>query len=306
VKVDVIARQRTRLECQKSGTYGIAPDGRSLTVTWEGGGGAKFATAEVREYPDRVEVGIVARVPNGFRTDELNYIPQPVALSAPLGDRAVVDTSTELRMRQRGPSPGDPPCPAVERTPLDQAIHARAERHLRADPDYVRAILARGRGIYTRDETRWLERREKLMDQDGLDDYLRKHADVDGGETIEGDYPAQPYVLVRLTRPLPGLAKHAKYPQQLRTVIVAHSELELDALGDRIQKDADATQYFFDGYGRAGFYVRGIYTDVPTGTVTMNIVTARTDAQTYFTQRYGPLVRPVVVGDRFECDPTGG
>ena len=52
--------------------------------------------------------------------------------------------------------------------------------------------------------------------------------------------------------------------------------------------------------------MRSIYTDVPTGTVTMNIVTTRTDAETYFTQRYGPLVRPVVVGDRFECDPTGG
>jgi hypothetical protein len=52
--------------------------------------------------------------------------------------------------------------------------------------------------------------------------------------------------------------------------------------------------------------VRNAFPDVSTGTVTAMVVTTRADAQAYFTQHYGPLVHVVVIGDRFECDPTGG
>jgi hypothetical protein len=47
-----------------------------------------------------------------------------VDVSAPLGARAVIDASSGKRLRQIGPSPGDPPCPdpPKEKTRLEQAI----------------------------------------------------------------------------------------------------------------------------------------------------------------------------------------
>ena len=35
--------------------------------------------------------------------------------------------------------------------------------------------------------------------------------------------------------------------------------------------------------------------------VDVQVITARTDAATWFARAYGPLVRVEVIGDRFEC-----
>jgi hypothetical protein len=35
--------------------------------------------------------------------------------------------------------------------------------------------------------------------------------------------------------------------------------------------------------------------------VELQVITPRPDAVAYFTNRYGPLVHVIVIGDRFEC-----
>ena len=82
VKTVVIARQATELERNTVGSYTIAPDGLSLTIGWGTGGGARTERIEVTEFADRVEIGIVERVPVGARTQELTR--RSAALSDPL------------------------------------------------------------------------------------------------------------------------------------------------------------------------------------------------------------------------------
>jgi hypothetical protein len=134
IKTVVIATEPTELACTQSGAYEIAPDGMSLTVYWTTGGGAKFDRIEVTELADRVEIGVVERVPVGARTLEAIGAEAPAALSAPLGARPVIDAADGERMLQHGPSPGDPPCPVLQPpTPLEQAIQTRSEYGMRAD-----------------------------------------------------------------------------------------------------------------------------------------------------------------------------
>jgi hypothetical protein len=98
VKVDVIARERYRLECVESDYYEIAPDGMSLTLHWSSGGSRKAARVEVTEFPDRVEVGAVEQVTNGASTDEAFPLQLSGALSAPLGERTVIDAFNGKRL----------------------------------------------------------------------------------------------------------------------------------------------------------------------------------------------------------------
>ena len=94
--------------CARASTYTIAPDGRSLTVSWSDA--PKAERIEVTESPDFVAVGVAVRYsvypgfgdPGGTATAKL---------SAPLGDRPVYDAYDGSRLLQTGPSPGDPPCP---------------------------------------------------------------------------------------------------------------------------------------------------------------------------------------------------
>ena len=43
-------------------SYEIAPDGLTLTVRWNSGGGAKPIRIEVAEFADHVELGAVERI----------------------------------------------------------------------------------------------------------------------------------------------------------------------------------------------------------------------------------------------------
>ena len=92
------------------------------------------------EFPDRVEIGVVERAPTGARTLDLQigYAP-PTTLSAPLGDRPVIDTRTGKRLPLRGPAPGDPPCP-----PRPQAAAARAADAQQSDARAARRTDLRG------------------------------------------------------------------------------------------------------------------------------------------------------------------
>ena len=74
-----------------------------------------------------------------------------------------------------------------------------------------------------------------------------------------------------------------------------------DAGVERIRDDRFYEGPFFDGYGRTGLLITGVWADDTA--VHIEVITSRVDAPDYFSARYGPLVRVQVVGDRFECPP---
>jgi hypothetical protein len=305
LKVSVIAKQETELECAASGTYSIAPDGNSITVYWTTGGGAKTERVELTERADQVEVGVVERVPNGPRTLEAIGAEQTVALSAPLGDRPVYDAATGLRMLQRGPSPGEPPCPVSQQpSNLDVWIATRAHQGLRHDAPYVETLLRR-HTPYTKAEQAWIDRREKLDEQQRISRYLDAHHDESADWTVAGSYPQAPYVLVRVTKRAAyhraQLRKVFKGP--LKVVTVAHTLQELTALRNRIETDANAAGGFFDGFGDAGFQYIDASVDEDANDVRIDVITPRADAIAYFQARYGPLVQVQLRGTRYVCGP---
>ena len=305
VKVEVIATEKSVLECSKAGNYEIAADGMSLTVHWESGGSSKLERIEVSEFPDRVEVGVVERTSTGFNTADLRYEQAPAALTAPLGDRKVIDAATTKRMHQTGPSPGEPPCPVKpEPTALESGIRDRESRGLRADPAYVQQRLNSGR-LFTAAEERWLLEVGTFDNDDKVEKYLRRHSADFSGSVVLGAYPAKPTVLYRFVR---NTAKHeaaikrrSRHPKQIRTETVTFSTADIEHLKDTIEADATAGEGFFDGYGDAGFAFAGIFYSDVIAKLILNVRTPRTDATAYFAARYGPLVAVEVVGDRFEC-----
>jgi hypothetical protein len=305
LKVSVIATEETELECAASGTYSIAPDGKSITVYWTTGGGAKTERVELTERADQVEVGVVERVPNGPRTLEAIGAEQTVALSAPLGGRAVYDAATGLRMLQRGPSPGEPACPVnPQPSNLDVSIAERAREGLRHDAPYVEALLSR-HTLYTKAEQAWIDRREKLGEQQRIDRYLDAQPDESADWTVAGTYPQAPYVLVRVTR---RAAYHRArlrklYKGPLKVVTVAHSLKDLSALRSRIETDAKAAGGFFDGFGDAGFQYLDASVDEDANDVLIDVITPRADAVAYFQARYGALVQVRLRGTRYVCGP---
>lgn len=105
VRTFVIHTELTSPECAKIVGYRPAPDGLSLELTYESGGGATFDRVELVEYDDRVEIGVVEQGPNGPRTLELRYEATTVVLARPLGERKVVDATTGKRVRRGGVPP---------------------------------------------------------------------------------------------------------------------------------------------------------------------------------------------------------
>ena len=91
----------------------------------------------------------------------------------------------------------------------------------------------------------------------------------------------------------------SKHPGRVRTATAQHSTREVSELEQRIRDDSFYEGPFFDGYGRTGLYVDGVFVD--DDAVVVEVITVRADTGSYFTARYGPLVRVEVVGDRFEC-----
>ena len=166
--------------------------------------------------------------------------------------------------------------------------------------------------MYTRAELRWLEQRSALVtDHDRVEAYTSDHADEYGGLSIEGRFPARPYVVYRWTghraRHEAALKRLSKHPDRVRTATARHSTREISQLEERIRDDWFYEGPFFDGYGRAGLLITGVWADDEA--VYVEVITARADAGAYFTARYGPIVRVEVAGDRFECPevlgPTG-
>ncbi|MDA0183454.1 hypothetical protein OJ997_24305 [Solirubrobacter phytolaccae] len=304
VKPIVRGTEETVLGCHTSTSFSIAPDGLSITVTYESGGGAQFEKTEVVQNPDRVVVGVVERSSTGPRTADLVIKTAKVPLSAPLGDRAVIDAGSTQRLIQAGPSPGDPPCvEPPEPTELQQAVEDRAREGFNADPAYTQQLLDQGRRV-TAAEQRWLDRKDRLEDSDPrVDKYVNQHADAFGSYTIEGKFPAAPYIVYGTTKDHAlhdrALKRLTRFKGQLQTRPVQFTFAQLAALERQIRADAQVGSGFLDGYGRAGFFLQDIRVEGQSALV--RVWTTRPDAATWLTARYGPAVSVEVVGERFEC-----
>ncbi len=122
VQTAVTATTPTMLECNNTGfTFEVAPDGLGLTVSWGTYHDASTERLELAEFADRIEIGIVERVPTGVRDAENTFRTGSIVLSAPLRARAVIDAKSGKPMLQVGPGPDDPPCPVPARAPADAA-----------------------------------------------------------------------------------------------------------------------------------------------------------------------------------------
>ena len=231
VKPIVTGTETTVLECAPSTAFKIEPDGLSIRPRYESGGGAEYERTEVTEFPDRVEIGVVERASTGARTLDLpiGYAP-PTTLSAPLGDRAVIDTRTGKRLPLRGPAPGDPPCPPrPEETGAAPDLPSYAY-DLEVDPK--------------------------------VEAYVRKHDADYGGSVLEGTrtkaYLTYGFVRnrARHEREIKRLTRHRG---QVRVIDVQFLETDLERLATQITEDARAADGFLDGYGRAGFAVQACH-----------------------------------------------
>jgi hypothetical protein len=300
-----VERSDTFPGCARGETFTIAPDGLSLTVSYDDA--PKPRRVEVTEFADHVAVGVVSRfsVYPGFGDPGGTVVAK---LGAPLGDRAVYDASDGRRLTQTGPSPGDPPCPErpPDKTPLEQAIAQRAEYDMNTDPAFVQPLVDAGE-TFTAEEKAWIEQVQEIGYQSKVEDYVEHWREDWGGETVLAHYPDPPILVIYLlrrqalhTERLKALTDH---PDQLRTVTGKIQRDYFYELPYIIGDEARANGGFLDGYGRAGFYVDPQETDGDPGTQTVDIdvITTRTDAAEYFQRRWGPIVRVTVIGDRFEC-----
>ena len=90
---------------------------------------------------------------------------------------------------------------------LERYAEQRASFGFRSDIPYVEELIRRGVWEYdvgyipvTPAENRYLRLRDRLFLGRRAERYLRVRRDLDGGISIEDDWPRGPYLLVRLTR----------------------------------------------------------------------------------------------------------
>ena len=62
VETVIVAPSPTKLVCRRGESFEIAPDGRTLDLTWSSSADAVLERVELVEHADRVEVGVVERV----------------------------------------------------------------------------------------------------------------------------------------------------------------------------------------------------------------------------------------------------
>jgi hypothetical protein len=306
VTTEVVATEPTSFACAEARRYEILSDGRRLVLDWESRDIATFERVDVVEHPDRVEVGIVERVRNGAMHYETERDRARVVLSAPLGDRPVIDTATGRRLRQLGPSPGEPPCPSDRpRSRLDELVEARRQEGLTHGRALVRRRLRRGIE-YTRAERRYLYLLEEFFfESPRVEFYIERHRDEYGGGEYLRKFPGGPYKLEYFTRRVgfhrANLRRLTRFPRRLRVRRSVHTIAEIEAIGEQVKQDAAAGVGFLDGWGDAGFFVRGAF-PLP-DRLLVYVVTPREDHAAYFRERYGPTVTTLLVGRRHECEP---
>jgi hypothetical protein len=182
----------------------------------------------------------------------------------------------------------------------------REAHGLPTDPAYVETVLRApdSRRLSTEEpylvspaERRYLADRQVVQDHIyHVTEYVRKYArDVDGGISIEDDFPAGAYVAVRLTR---DLEKHAavlsKVPERVRVIGVRFTEREIQRQADRF------TPRVFRSLRRRGIDVVSVGDDIARNGVDAEVISRRPDAaaavEGFFAS--GPPVRATVIGKR--------
>jgi len=306
VKAHAFAR-RTTPACLRAYDYEIAPDGMSLTVSWQDGP-TKPLRVEVTERGDHVAVGLVEAqsLYPSFGPGRPNETTV-VRLREPLGARPVYDAYDGRRLVQSGPSPGAPPCPVRPepgvQSPLDSLIAQREGYGMNADPAYVQSLVDAGLE-YTPEEQAWIDLDERYTGND-VEDYLqggRERRDW-GGNAYVARYPEPPYLIVRL------IGHFALRERDIRA-IAQRKGLDVRFERSTVQRDWFYTlpQYIDDDARRADgyledFYVVGAEGDEGDQAVDVWVITTRTQAEAdaYFKPRYGGIVRVHIIGDRVEC-----
>jgi hypothetical protein len=89
-----------RLDCARLDGVRVSSTGRSLVLLWTHSSGEELETVELTEHPDRVEAGVVQRVPYFGGPDDALRGRTRVQLSQPLGDRRVIDAATGRVIRE--------------------------------------------------------------------------------------------------------------------------------------------------------------------------------------------------------------
>jgi hypothetical protein len=90
-----------RVGCTRLDGARVSSTGRSLVLEWTYSSGEELETVELTEHADRVEVGVVLRVPFFGGPDDALSGRTRVQLSQPLGDRRVIDAATGRAPRPR-------------------------------------------------------------------------------------------------------------------------------------------------------------------------------------------------------------
>lgn len=204
--------------------------------------------------------------------------------------------------------PKPPPTEAEkERANLEDWARQRAEFGFRADIPYVKELVERGMWEYdvgyipvTPAENRYLKLRDRLELGPRAVRYLRAHRDIDGGVSVEDDWPREPYLLLHLKRDvaehLAAIKKLVRFPRNLRAERVKYSDRELAKLADKLWSDSEVLE-------AEGFHLTGTG-HAADGHLHVDLITERTDFKAYFTKHYGDAVKIEVVATEaysFQC-----
>ena len=167
----------------------------------------------------------------------------------------------------------------VPPTPVEQAMEFRRLFGLPSQRAYVRRVQRSDarrddRGFaFTRREWHYWHKRYRIQDSASrVDGYVDRRPGLEGGVSIEDDWPKGPYLLVRVTRDAERhqAALRRIYPYRLRTTAVQYSGVELLALQDRIADDQDAL-------AAEGFDIFSAGADIEANRVVVQMVSARAD-----------------------------
>lgn len=94
IRVEVVARDDWRPICEVGDSYTLSEDGRDLTIHYWTAPAYRFQRLELRETGPGVRVAVRELVPNLGHPLLCQFRSATIRLSAPLGDRKVVDAET--------------------------------------------------------------------------------------------------------------------------------------------------------------------------------------------------------------------
>jgi hypothetical protein len=184
----------------------------------------------------------------------------------------------------------------AEERELRQAIRVRKSWGFPHDCVFVRRVNAdlaarRPPSLYagiplTSREAAYLRLRQRMEASERLYAYLEDHPDVDGGASLEDDYPDSPYMLVHLKGDPEAHRREIaeRYPFRFVLRQADHSVDELRRIQDSID---------FERLKGEGITAHVVY--VSKGRVRVEVVSAREDAEERLHELYGPALDVKVV-----------